>query len=102
MEAKVIRVDSYVTSTGDMQKQLGDDKLVEAFLSEGPVVEVVCSLRTSDETASGYYWSSKKGAKLQIEQGTMVEADVVLERKAPITMLIPYIKDKLTVKTEKE
>ena len=100
MEAEVVSVDPYITSTGDMQKRLGDDKLVEAFLNNGPVVEVVCTLRTSDETASGYYWSSKKGANLQIEEGTMIEADVVLEKKAPITMLIPYIKEKLTVKAE--
>lgn len=100
MEAEVIWVDSYITSTEDMRRHLGDDKLVESFLKDGPVVEITCELKTSDKTASGYYWSSKKGADLLIDDGTMVEADVVVDRKAPITMLIPYIKEKLTIKAE--
>lgn len=100
MEAEVISVDSYVTSTEDMRRQLGDEKLVETFLSNGSVVEVTCKLRTSENTASGYYWSSRKGASLQISEGTMVEANVVIEKKAPISMLIPYIKEKLTVKSQ--
>ena len=100
MEAEVIHVDSYITSTEEMLRQLGDEKLVEAFLKDGPVVEIACKIRTSEDTASGYYWSSRKGADLLIEDGTMVEADVVIDKKAPVTILIPYIKEKLTVKTE--
>ena len=100
MEAEVTNVAPYITSMEDIQKQLGNDKLVEVFLKDGPVVEVTCTLRTSDKTASGYYWSSNKGSNIQIKTGTMVEADIVVEEKAPITMLIPYIKEKLTVKAE--
>ena len=100
MEATVVRVDEYVTSTEKMQRQLGSSQLVEAFLQNGPVVEVVCELRTSDKTASGYYWSSNKGANLMIQAGTMVEASIVTEEKTPISMLIPYLKNKLTVKAE--
>lgn len=100
MEATVISVDDYVTSTDQIQQRLGDSQLVSQFTSNGAVVEVLCELKTSDETASGYYWSSNKGADLIIEEGTLVEADVILEKKAPITMLIPYLKEKFTVKTE--
>ncbi len=30
-------------------------------------------------------------------EGTLVEASVVVEEKAPINMLIPYLKEKLTI-----
>lgn len=102
MKAYVVSVDDYITSTEDMLKQLGDNNLVESFLQNGPVVEVVCELERSEDTASGYYWSSKKGASVVIDAGTMVEVSVVTEEKAPITMLIPYLKEKLTVKAQEE
>lgn len=100
MTATVTKVDSYVTSTENLRTQLGNDSLVEAFLKDGPVVAVVCELKRDASTSSGYYWSSAKGKTLYLAEGTMVEASVVLEEKAPITMLIPYIKEKLTIKTE--
>lgn len=97
MKGTVRSVASYVTSAMDMQKTLGNDNLVEAFLASGPVVEVVCSIEMDDSTASGYYWSSKKGKDITLTEGTMLTASVVTENKAPITMLIPYLKEKLTV-----
>ena len=97
MKGTVRSVASYVTSAMDMQKTLGNDNLVEAFLANGPVVEVVCSIEMDDSTASGYYWSSKKGKDITLTEGTMLTASVVTENKAPITMLIPYLKEKLTV-----
>lgn len=102
MKASVISVDDYITSIESMQKQLGDDQLVEFFLQNGPVVEVVCELERSGDTVSGYYWSSKKGASVAIDAGTMVDVSVVTEEKAPITILIPYLEEKLTVKVQEE
>lgn len=97
MEATVESVDTYVASAESLRTQLGNDNLVEAFLKDGPVLAVVCRLREDDGTASGYYWSSSKGKNLEIAEGTLVDASVVIEEKAPITMLIPYMKEKLTI-----
>lgn len=102
MKAVVKSVDSYVTSPENLRIQLGNDSLVEAFLKDGPVVAVSCELLKDGETSSGYYWSSSKGKDLAVAEGTLVEASVVIEEKAPITMLIPYIKEKMTIKIENE
>lgn len=99
MEATVETVDAFVASTENLRTQLGNDNLVEVFLKDGPVVAVVCRLTEDAGTSSGYYWSSSKGKDLTLTEGTLVEASVVLEEKAPITMLIPYIKEKLTMQT---
>ena len=101
MEATVETVDEFVASTENLRTQLGNDNLVEVFLKDGPVVAVVCRLKEDASTSSGYYWSSSKGKDLMLTEGTLVEASVVLEEKAPITMLIPYIKEKLTMQTGK-
>jgi len=98
MEATVESVDSYVSSTETLRTQLGNDSLVDAFLRDGPVIAVTCRLKEDANTISGYYWSSRKGASVALLEGTMVEAEIVIEEKAPITMVIPYIKEKLTIK----
>lgn len=97
MEATVVNVDHYVASTADMKNLLGSDSLVNSFSQSGPVVAVTCQLREDPATASGYYWSSKKGSKITLTVDTMVSADIVTAEKAPISMLIPLLKEKLTI-----
>lgn len=100
MKAEVVLVDDYVTPASSIRATLGDDMLVQAFTQNGPVVAVTCRLYTDETTASGYWWSNRKGADLIVPEGTMVTADIVTEKKSPITMLIPYIKEKLTMAVE--
>lgn len=97
MEATVIAVDDYVATGDAMKSMLGDDSLVNLFSSNGAVVGVTCRLRTDESTESGYYWSTKKGGTVSLQQGTLVSAEIVIEEKAPITLLIPLLKEKLTV-----
>lgn len=96
MTGIVESVASYVTSQEEMKKRLGDDTLVQSFLSQGPVVEVTCSLAEDSDTVSGYAWSSKKGKDVYLADGTMLEASIITERKAPITMVIPLLKELFT------
>ena len=44
----------------------------------------------------GYAWSSKKGKDVYLADGTMLEASIVVEKKAPITMVIPLLKSMFT------
>ncbi len=97
MEGTVTRVSQTVVSAEDMQNQLGDTSLVQAFQQNGAVIRVVGELKKDDSTASGYAWSSKKGADVVLDEGTVITADIVTEEKAPITMLIPYLKDLFSV-----
>ncbi|MDO4731000.1 MAG: NHLP bacteriocin system secretion protein [Clostridia bacterium] len=100
MQAEVISVDDYVSTAASIRSMLGDDTLVQAFTQNGPVVGVICRLRVDETTASGYWWSNKKGAELMVPEGTLVTADIITDEKAPITMLIPYLKDKLSMSVE--
>ncbi|MBQ2004757.1 MAG: hypothetical protein II239_07085 [Peptococcaceae bacterium] len=95
MMGEVVAVDEYVTSYSTMQSALGSDALAQMFAQQGPVVGVTCKLRTDDSTASGFWWSNKKGGTLELAEGTIVMADIITEEKAPITMLVPYVKDKV-------
>ena len=96
MEATVLWVDDYATDLSQMQALLGNDLLVESFVQQGPVVAVLCQLRTDDATASGYYWSGSRGATLTVTAGTPVEAQIVTQRKAPLALVLPALEPLLT------
>lgn len=100
MQAEVIHVDDYVSTASSIRSMLGDDTLAQAFTQNGPVVGVICRLRVDETTASGYWWSNSKGGELMVPEGTMVTADIITEEKAPIDMLIPYLKEKLSMAME--
>ncbi|MCR4907834.1 MAG: NHLP bacteriocin system secretion protein [Lachnospiraceae bacterium] len=102
IDGTVSEVADYVTSMEEVRNRLGDSSLVQAFTDSGPVVMVTCELEEDPDTASGYKWSGKKGATVTIAPGTMVSVDIVTEEKAPITMLIPFLKEKLSVQREKD
>ncbi len=98
MDGTVEGVSDYTATSEDLLNELGDQSLVQAFQQAGPVVKVSMKLERDPDTASGFRWSSKKGRELTLDEGTIVSADIVADEKAPITMLIPYLKEKLTVK----
>ena len=102
MEAEVVSVDNYVATSSSIKSLLGDDTLVQSFTQNGPVVGVVCRLKEDASTASGYYWTNKKGADIVIEQGTLMSAEIITEEKAPISMIIPLLKEKLTMAMKPE
>lgn len=95
VNAVVDRVGSYATGAGEMQNMLGDSSLVESFRSGGPVIQVKCQMKTDSSTKSGYEWSNSKGAQVELAPGTTVSADIMIEKKAPITMLFPMLGDNL-------
>ena len=102
MRGTVAYVDEYVTSRAEITNQVGVVSLVDSFLQNGPVVEVRLELERDDSTESGYWWSSKKGNEIELVKGTMVAADISIEEKQPISMLVPYLKEKLTIKQAAE
>ncbi len=95
MLARVINVDSYVSSIKGMSYVLGtDNNLVATFQKDGAaVVAVTCELYPDPDTVSGYYWSNNKGAKLDVTNGSLVSAKVVIEEVRPITKLFSKLKE---------
>ena len=82
----------------EMLDELEEPSLVSLFSSYGPVVAVGIDLRTDESTESGFWWSGRKGKTVRMVDGTPVSCDIIVDRKAPITMVIPSLKDTLTVK----
>lgn len=101
MNGKIISVASSLASTQEMRDRLGDDLMVSGLQQQGPSLEVIVTINRDANTVSGYEWSNKKGAEIFIGDGTVINANVITDSKAPITKLLPYLKEKLKVKVEK-
>lgn len=96
MEAEIISVDKYATNTNSLSYVLGSGNMVaEQFASNGPVVSIVCKIKTDKETKSGFYWSSGSAKDLIISNGMVVSAKIVVDECAPITKLVGKFKDSM-------
>ena len=96
MRARVINIDSFVSTTAGMAYVLGrDNNLSSTFLEGGAVVAVTLELYPDPEgrSVSGYYWSNAKGAGLDVKNGSLVQAKIVVEEVAPITKLFSQLKE---------
>jgi HlyD family secretion protein len=81
-----------VTKEG-IARVMGNAEVVAALAEQGPVIEVVAALTSNPATASGYAWSSSAGSGVQITPGTTTTGRVVLERRAPMTYLLPILRE---------
>lgn len=96
MEAEIISVEEYATNTNSLAYVLGSGNMVaEQFASNGPIVSIVCKIKTDNETKSGFYWSSDSAKNLTISNGTVISAKIVVDECAPITKLIGKFKDNM-------
>lgn len=96
MEAWIDSIGEYAAGTSNMSYVLGTDNLVaDQFLNDGPVVSVVCRIKTDSSTKSGFYWTSDNGKALSVSNGTLVSAKIVTEECAPITKLFNNIKENI-------
>ncbi len=94
MEAEIVSVDEYAVNTNSLAYVLGNGNMVaEQFASNGPIVSIVCKIRTDDSTKSKYYWSSDSARNLTVSNGTVISAKIVVDECAPITKLIGKFKD---------
>ena len=100
LEGYVTQVSGHVASNDDMLKQLGSESLMSDFSEHGSVVEVRCALKKDPSTASGFHWSSERGKDIALDSGTTVTAKIITEKKRPIDLFIPYMREKFDMEID--
>ncbi|MCP4800094.1 MAG: hypothetical protein GY893_09145 [bacterium] len=74
--------------------RLGNDATVNSINQRGlPLIEVSTSLKRDDNTISGYDWGGGNGPDLQLSPGTTTNVSVIVEERAPISYVIPLLRD---------
>jgi HlyD family secretion protein len=81
-----------VTREGALSN-VGNPDLVRDIMSDGACLEVTARLEPDRSTFSGYRWSSSRGPRALMSSGLTVQAQVTVERRAPVTYLIPLLRE---------
>jgi HlyD family secretion protein len=96
MKAAIRAVGDYPV-TPDAVKSVvgGNDQAVAELLGQGTKIEVHVGLTPDTHTPSGYAWSSSSGPPFKVDGGTRVMVSVVVDRKPPISYVLPIVKGAL-------
>ena len=86
-------VSDFPTTSRAVQRTLRNPELVAALTRGDAPYEIRVDLRLDPTTASGYLWSSSDGPPIDILTGTLCSVLITVERRRPIDLVIPMIRD---------
>jgi HlyD family secretion protein len=95
MLGKVIFVADYPATAAAVQRNFQNDQIVQTLTSHGPVTEVRVVLDRAPNTVSGFRWSSSQGPPVRISAGTIASSEIVTQWRAPITLVVPILRQTL-------
>ncbi len=72
---------------------IGNEELVQSLMPSGTYIEVRARLETDPATASGYRWSSSRGPDMKVTSGLTHATRVTIEQRAPVTYLLPVLRE---------
>jgi len=91
IRARVDQIADLPASRERMRTLLRNDRLVEHLSANGAPYMAVVTLERDANTASGFVWSTGGGPDRVIDVGTLIKADVVVDRIRVISLVIPQI-----------
>jgi len=92
MLAEVGQRNDFAATSEYVMSQLRNEAIAKKLVGSGPVFEVRATLKEKAETPSGFAWSTSEGPPFKIGSGTLVSIAIVVERKAPIVLVMPFLK----------
>jgi len=94
MLGKVVSVSTLPATPEEIRRVVANDTLARQFIELNPFEVVIAPLLAPD-TPSGFKWTSSGGPPLEIGSGTDCTVQVVVEKRKPISYVIPTIKQTL-------
>jgi len=90
---RVQRVSDLPVTVEAAANQVGDLDLARALVVGPGRIEVLAELVADPDAPSGYAWTSGHGPlELSVTSGTTAAARVVIDRRAPITFVLPFLR----------
>lgn len=78
---------------------IGNSEVAKNLTGEtGAAIQITANLETDERNPSGYKWSSSKGPTSKITPGTTATVRVTIEEQAPITFLLPFLRELVGMK----
>jgi HlyD family secretion protein len=95
IRSKVTYVADFPASSAAVMRNFENQTLVESLLGAGPVTEVHLAMASDPNSYNGFLWSSGKGPPIELSSGTICTALIVTREQKPVSLLFPYVKEKL-------
>lgn len=92
IKGKVLEVTPYPVTPQEVKARFQNDVLVKSFSEKGAFLKVKIELKEDKKTKSGFQWSSSKGPLNELSAGTWLEAQVLVEERRPLSLLVPALK----------
>lgn len=92
IRGRVLFVSDAPVSRKTMLRFLGNEDLVDQLSRDGSPIGVYVELLDSDETESGYVWTSGKGPSITIDRNSVCSVEIVTRRQKPITLVLPFLR----------
>ncbi len=92
MLGTVTSVSPYPVTSAEAEKVVGNREVAESLVADGYRIQVFSELQSDPTTFSKFKWSSSSGPQLEITAGTTTTARVAVDRRAPITFVLPILK----------
>lgn len=97
MLGKVISVSEYPVSVKSVEQTIGNQELADSFSKGNATIAVRVNLISDLSTVSGFKWSTSKGPDIKIDSGNICAGSIVIEKRRPIEMVLPYLKKSLNL-----
>ncbi len=92
LRGSIRTVGDYPVTPQAVRSSVANEALAQQLLGESSKIEIWAQLVGDDHTPSGYAWSSSVGPPFKIDSGTQITVSVVVDRRAPISYIIPMLK----------
>lgn len=92
LRGRVRSISEYPVTLQGMTSVLPNPALAALFSKDGPPYAVQVELLPDAALASGYRWTSREGPPFPVGSGTTVNAEVTVEERRPISLLIPFLR----------
>ena len=90
----VMSVSSAPVTKAGATATIGNADVVQSLMPEGGYIEVRAQLEPDHGTVSGFRWSSSRGPDMPITTGLTHATRVTIEGRAPITYLLPILRER--------
>jgi HlyD family secretion protein len=92
MKGTVRSVSEYPVTPDAAMSYISNASLVQELLGSSSKLEMRAALIPDAKAPSGFQWSSSSGPPFKVDTGTRVTVSVVVDRKRPISYVLPILK----------
>jgi HlyD family secretion protein len=92
MVGEVREISAFPVTREGMMTVLQNENLVQTYSATGAPYMARIDLKLDASTTSGFTWTSGQGPDQSISAGTTLSAQVTVSKKAPISLVLPFIR----------